>query len=138
MSRLPAMERMLLRIAKSGSCWLWTGQANNKGYGLFHYEGQKRAAHRVAYMLFVGPIPVGLELDHLCRVPLCVNPAHLEPVTHAENQKRMGAARTHCVHGHLYTPDTTYRDPNGRRRCRACARVRDRQPERQNRKGVTA
>jgi hypothetical protein len=77
-----------------GGCWLWTGQANKGGYGAFsvgsRYDGNRRGvrAHRWAYEALVGPIPEGLQLDHLCRNPPCVNPAHLEPVTHAENMRR--------------------------------------------------
>lgn len=122
---LDPVVRLLSRIEKTESCWLWCGQVSNKGYGVVCLDNRKQPAHRVAYMLLVGPIPDGLELDHLCRVPLCVRPDHLEPVTHAENQRRMGIARTHCIHGHPYTPENTYRAPNGRRRCRACAHQRD-------------
>lgn len=81
-------------------------------------------AYRFAYEFLVGPIPDGLELDHLCRVRLCVNPAHLEPVTHAENNKRAGVAKTHCKWGHPYNEANTYRrrDRPGNRQCRVCAR----------------
>lgn len=120
------MTRLLSRIQKTEDCWLWLGQVNNKGYGLFSLDGTKIGAHSASYRLHVGPVPDGLELDHLCRNPLCVRPSHLEPVTHAENQRRMGDARSHCIHGHPYTSDNTYRTPDGRKRCRACARERDR------------
>jgi hypothetical protein len=123
--------RLLANLRESNGCWVWTGQVNNKGYGQMSFEGRKQPTHRIAYRLLRGPIPAGLELDHLCRVPLCFNPDHLEPVTHAENQRRMGEARTHCIRGHEFTPENTYRQPStGRRRCRECARDRDRQPER--------
>jgi hypothetical protein len=120
-------QRLLAKIEKTETCWLWRGQVNNKGYGLFWLNGSKRAAHVVSFLLHGGHIPDGLELDHLCRVTLCVRPDHLEPVTHAENQRRMGLARTQCIHGHPYTPENTYRGSNGRRRCRECARQRDRE-----------
>ena len=78
-------------------------------------------AHRVAYELQVGPIPVGLQLDHLCRVRSCVNPAHLEPVTSAENTRRgLRAMKTHCPQGHPYAGENLLIRPTGQRRCRTC------------------
>ena len=84
-------------------------------------------AHRVAYELTNGPIPDGLELDHLCRVRHCVNPSHIEAVTHRENTLRgtgpipHRARQSHCKHGHEFTPENTYRLPNGCRHCRTCS-----------------
>ena len=77
------------RVTDAG-CWLWTATLNNVGYGHFGFGGGGKLvlAHRWAYLTFIGPIPEGLELDHTCNVRHCVNPAHLEPVTHAENQAR--------------------------------------------------
>lgn len=75
-------------------CWLWTGRVwGNSGYGSFKRNGRIVSAHRAFYELHVGPIPPGMEIDHLCRVPLCVNPRHMEPVTHAENDRRGAATR---------------------------------------------
>jgi hypothetical protein len=113
------------RVTKTESCWLWTGMANANGYGMCNRaptHGRLAAAHRVAYELLVGPIPDGLELDHLCRVRNCVNPTHLEPVTGAENRRRAGLAKTHCPQGHEYTTENTYLKPTGGRQCRACNR----------------
>lgn len=81
--------------------------------------------HRHFYEKYVGPIPKGLELDHLCRNPLCCNPAHLEPVTHAENVRRGKAgennrAKTCCPSGHPYNEANTRLNPRGNRECRIC------------------
>jgi hypothetical protein len=111
-------------VQQSG-CWLWTGTTTRKGYGMFWPTAKATPAHRWSYEHFVGPIPEGLQLDHLCRVRNCVNPEHLEPVTAKENQIRSPfnpEARTHCPRDHEYTPDNTY-VYQGRRSCRACARV---------------
>lgn len=107
-------------------CWLWTGCLNSKGYGQFNH----RAAHRVAYERCIGPIPDGLEIDHVrargCEHRNCVNPAHLEAVSHWENVMRGDTiaakrrAQTHCIHGHEFTPENTYIWRGGRS-CRACS-----------------
>jgi hypothetical protein len=76
--------KLLEKFDRGEGCWLWNGKRNHLGYGIF----SERRAHRVVYEHFVGPIGEGLELDHKCRVTSCVNPAHLEPVTHKENVRR--------------------------------------------------
>ena len=107
-------------------CWLWAAGTSIGGYGQFWSERKMVPAHRYAYTRWVGPIPDGLQLDHLCRVRNCVNPGHLEPVTSRENTLRgetvpaANAAKTHCVHGHEFTPGNTYIRPDGWRRCRIC------------------
>lgn len=116
-----------------GHCWLWKA-STTFGYGQFAPRNKMRPlrAHRFAYELLVGPIPEGLELDHLCRVRHCVNPAHLEPVTHRENCLRgvgrsaINAVKTECANGHLYDAENTYIDRAGSRHCRACRRITDR------------
>ena len=107
-------------------CWLWQGHVHQpSGYGQINRRGHVYA-HRFAYAFLVGPIPPGLELDHLCRVRRCVNPAHLEPVTSKENNRRgrpYRTAKTHCVNGHPFDAANTALDSRGWRRCRACDRA---------------
>jgi len=118
------------RVDKTDGCWLWKGSLSTLGYARWRLDGRQQGAHRIAYEALVGPVPEGLELDHLCRVRHCVNPAHLEPVTHRDNVLRgtsfiaENAAKTHCPQGHEYTPENTYRIPSDptRRYCRACSR----------------
>lgn len=118
-------EKFVERVPEGG-CWLWIGGLNADGYGLFCLSKRKQvSAHRWIYKYLVGTIPVDKELDHLCRVRCCVNPAHLEPVFHRENVMRGNgvaakhAAKTHCAYGHLleYQPNTN------RRFCRECSRA---------------
>lgn len=111
-------------------CWIWQRELDTKGYGMYRLRGGKRVkrAHRWVYEQYRGPIPAGLELDHLCRVPACVNPDHLEPVTHAENVRRGMAPsaitrRTNrCKRGHELTPDNTVQRKDWRT-CRTCLRA---------------
>ena len=121
----PLEERLFSRIEKTESCWLWLGWRNRLGYGHIGSGGRggrNIAVHRAVYELLVGKIPDGLVIDHLCRNPPCCNPAHLEPVTQGENVRRSASARrSHCIHGHPFTPENTYRWPKvGRRRCKTC------------------
>ena len=117
-----ASAALLSRVAPGPNCWEWLGRRDHKGYGKF----QRRMAHRAVYEATIGEIPDGLQLDHLCRNRGCVNPAHLEPVTSAENTRRgvgipaINAAKLACARGHLFTPENTYTDDRRRRDCRAC------------------
>lgn len=115
-------------------CWLWLGSDNGHGYGHYSHRGEGRlvtkGSHRIAWELLRGEIPNGYTIDHLCRNHSCVNPDHLEPVPHGVNLLRgntlnaTNAAKTHCDHGHEFTPENTYRAPNGTRHCRACGKRR--------------
>lgn len=113
-----------------GPCWLWTAKARVRGYGVIGTGNgkQTRVTHRVAYELVIGPIPEGLQLDHLCRVRHCVNPKHLEPVTQAENLRRGegGVLKTHCPHGHPLREGNLVKCRRGTRECLTCARERAR------------
>jgi hypothetical protein len=121
---LPA--RFWNRVEPDSDHWIWTGQINNKGYGLAWWNGKKRPAHVAVWEALIGPIPEGLELDHTCDRTECVNPAHLEVVTHAENMRRSSERQTHCRKaGHPRTAENVYRDPHGNTRCRLCAREAD-------------
>lgn len=110
------------------ACWQWLGYVNPRtGYGQFQLrKGEPVLAHRMAYELFVGAIPDGAQLDHLCRNRQCVNPKHLEPVTCQENLLRgdtraaANSAKTHCPKGHPYDEVNTYQRSNGQRGCRQC------------------
>lgn len=129
------------RKGVTGDCWIWNG-FRFQGYGRLTYRGFKtRKAHRIVYQLLLGPIPDGLEIDHLCVNPPCVNPNHLEPVTRAENLRRThitgngNGTRTHCRQGHEFTPKNIYHW-RGKRFCLACQRIR--QAKYENRKAGVA
>lgn len=124
-------------------CWEWTGAIDHLGYGRFGKGDHGTVkAHRIAYMALLGEIPAGMELDHLCRNRRCVNPDHLEPVTHRENTYRgFGLAgkavrNTECPSGHSFTAENTTTGPKGERRCRECNREYQRR-HRERRKAAT-
>ncbi len=115
-------------VADGTGCWVWQ-RSTDRGYGKLTQRGRTWRAHRVAYMLVKGPIPEGLEIDHLCRVHACINPDHLEAVTQQENILRgigptaQNARKTHCGYGHEFTAANTYRSRYGRE-CHSCRRAR--------------
>lgn len=129
-------ERFWSKVEKTDACWLWKGAKTSGGYGqLFKKKiagrSWKYVAHRLSYEMHIGPIPEGLQLDHLCRVHACVNPAHLEPVTQKENGLRgisifaENARKTHCSKGHPYSGENLVKRQKGRQ-CRTCNREYDR------------
>ena len=133
----------------NSGCLIWTGELNAAGYGCISIGNAKRGtrirsmAHRVSYELAKGPIPKGLDLDHLCRNPVCINPDHLEPVTRSENNRRGDLMRrkdvrvkTHCINGHEFPPViariSTTGKPKGCVICRREAMARLRQRKKAN------
>ncbi|MEE8207870.1 MAG: HNH endonuclease signature motif containing protein [Nitrosomonadaceae bacterium] len=116
------------KVTESG-CIIWICSTDKNGYGTTQYNGKVTYAHRAAYIEKNGEIPNGLEIDHLCRVRSCVNPDHLEAVTHKENCNRSishNTLKTHCPEGHPYSGDNLYFYKKGNKRdCKACARERD-------------
>ena len=133
---LPVQERFEAKIIKGGGCWLWRGAHLTNGYCAFSVklaDGRWRhtTAHRVAYELYVGKIPAGFWIDHLCRNHGCVNPSHLEAVTPKVNTSRGQSPSTVlrrlgiCGQGHQMTEANTYERPSGKRECRQCVRARD-------------
>lgn len=106
-------------------CWLWTGAINGSGYGQLFMNGRLMQAHEFSYSMKNGPVADGLELDHLCRTRLCVNPDHVEPVSHHENMLRRAATVTHCKYGHPYVEGSFFlkkrkNRPGIARRCKQC------------------
>lgn len=142
---LPVEPRLWPKIIKTEICWLWTGTLNAAGYGVISVNCKSRQVHRVVYELLVGPIPEGLNLDHVrdrgCTNRNCCNPDHLEPVTQAENIRRTYKhlpPRTHCRRGHDYAEyggwTNNWRRNGKRRTCRACERLRGDAKRRQRHK----
>jgi hypothetical protein len=130
LDRLPASAeaRFWARVDKTETCWLWTATLNGSGYGQITIGRKNWMAHRVAYSLVIGPIPEGLEVDHLCRVRSCVNPEHLEPVDHRTNMLRSPVTELHadCYRGHPLTEGNLLIFADGLRRCAICRRERAR------------
>ena len=140
-----ARFRRLARPQGNG-CWMWTGEGNPAGYGMFRPgPGKPRhMVHRWAYEQFVGPVPEGMQIDHKCHTEdtacpggpdcqhrRCCNPAHLEPVSASENtlrQRHYERSRTECPKGHPYDGDNLIVGKDGKRRCRTCDKARKRKP----------
>jgi len=122
-------ERSIADRIEVGDCWEWTGYRDTAGYGKVGINGVTQLIHRVVWEALVGPIPAGLDLDHLCRNPKCCNPDHLEPVTPGENTNRNYASmiarkrrQTHCKRGkHPLSGDNLYvNTTTGSRQCKTC------------------
>lgn len=131
---MPIDEKYIVdRVDDTDGCWRWKNFVNPYGYAVISYrEGGERTnemAHRLSYKLFVGDIPEGMVIDHLCRVRDCVNPSHLEVVSQRVNIRRglTGTGRhkllSHCSRGHKFTEKNTYIKPNGARNCKSCLKI---------------
>ena len=134
-------QRFWSKVDASGgvdSCWFWTGGCTGNGYGAIQVGSRMLRAHRLVYEFFIGLIPPGLTIDHLCRNTKCVNPSHLEAVTNKDNVLRgvgvtaENARKERCPEGHHYDLLNTHIDPTGRRHCRACNNEASRQWRRRN------
>lgn len=124
--------RFWAKVSQGSGCWLWLGAPSSSGYGRTKVDGREVLAHRRAYQLLVGPIPAGLQIDHLCRNRICVRPSHMEVVTNRTNVLRgvgpsaANTAKERCPAGHQYDAANTYIDKRGKRYCRACGRDKQR------------
>lgn len=127
-------QRFWGRVKKTDSCWLWMGPLSNHGYGSVqscHFRGHN-SPHRIAYVMLRGNIPPRLQIDHLCKIRNCVNPAHMELVTGKVNTLRGGSAsarnaiKTHCPRGHVYDRRNTHLDRQNQRHCRECDKLNQR------------
>lgn len=139
----PAWHRFWEKVDRLSDCWIWTASTYANGYGQFTVLGEPIKAHRWAYENLVGPVPVGMQLDHLCHTRdvactggndckhrRCVNPAHLEPVTARVNSLRgngrsgVNARKTHCIRNHPFDHANTRITPKGYRVCRRCHAIK--------------
>lgn len=146
LSGFDPVKVLMAKVEKTTEgCWLYTGYLDRDGYVQLRRGGRPIRGHRFAYELFVGPIPEGMQIDHVChnrdatcndgvfcRHRRCLNPAHLEPVTNTQNTYRsksvtgINSRKTHCIHGHAFVGDNIIwrspRSPGGRprRNCKAC------------------
>lgn len=129
------MARM--QVENPSGCWDWPGYIHSYGYGMKYVDGKVQPSHRLAYIVAKGPIPTGLDIDHLCLNKKCFNPAHLEAVTRSENSRRrhVSEAKTHCPRGHEYAGENLRIIRKGRndnrtaRFCNECCRIRNREAQ---------
>ena len=131
----PVKDRIFdgVSMEPTSGCWLWTKYCNRLGYGMFDVPGRgMNPVYRISYEIFKGAIPAKFDIDHLCRNTGCVNPDHLEAVSHRENILRgigptaINALKTHCLKGHPLTPDNLRPSLRNERACKECANVRNR------------
>ena len=127
------LKRFWDKVLFTIECWEWMASKDKDGYGIFKLNYKVLKAYRYAYELYNGKIPEGLEIDHICENRKCVNPAHLEPVTHQENVKRgskHNINKKYCPLGHEYTKENTYYVPcKNNRKCKICHNTRWKKPK---------
>lgn len=123
------VKRLLSSINKQNDCWLWQGQITRKGYGIIGYKNRKRRVHRISYVL-IGKksLTPGLELHHKCRNRNCINPDHLEELTHKEHAckdefGKFNAQKKICIRGHPFAGDNLYVTSKGYRQCQKCMKM---------------
>lgn len=125
----PPEVRFWERVEKTAGCWIWLGPLDKHGYGKIRVGPQTVLAHRFVFSLIGDPVPAAREVDHLCRNRRCVRPEHLRQVDEGFNRRQghlWNLAKTHCCHGHEFTPANTY-VVGRRRQCRICRTERSRQ-----------
>lgn len=131
MPKLTASERFdaKWKLDPDTGCHLWTHGLDSHGYSAFKIDGRQIGGHIYAYVRKYGPVPANRVLDHFrCDTKHCVNPDHVRPATNRENSLRgndgpcaVNSRKTHCVHGHEFTPENTYVPPGTtKRRCVRC------------------
>ena len=137
---MPLPSTFWQKVVKTESCWNWVGYLMPRGYGRTHIGKKNKLAHRATYEELVGPIPNGLDIDHLCRNRRCVNPGHLRPATRRQNLLAPGSLspskacseKTHCYRGHPFDAGNYRIMRDGSRRCVVCERdYRKRRSERE-------
>lgn len=140
MPPLPIIVRLLHRIQidQATGCWNWMGGNNGRGYGVIGLNHRSWYVHRISHLLFIGPIPDGFEVDHLCKNRGCCNPFHLEAVPQSVNNARsasccaLNALKTHCKRGHLLDGENLYRTAAGRS-CKRCHKIKTKEWKKNNR-----
>lgn len=125
--RLETLDDIRRACVLTAGHWIWLGRISSEGYARCQRGKMQKFVHRMAFELKHGPIAEGLEIDHLCRIRRCVNPGHLEAVTHRENMLRspiatvaINARKEQCIHGHEFTAENTLMERDGHRKCRNC------------------
>ena len=126
LTKTEKIKRFLASIEEVGEHWIWKAArcGRNNEYGVWEgYNKERHTAHKWAYILFVGPVPSGMQVDHECKVKLCVNPKHLRLLTPGLNNAALN--KTTCIRNHELSGDNLYLTPDGRRECRTCHRLRE-------------